>query len=69
MQRTGLTVEFSLQCLDMNRWDIESAVASFEAAKVNILLLKLLREMLIPYDSLHRQPTLPRIAFLPFLFK
>jgi len=34
--RTGLTIAFSIQCLEGNGWDPESAFANFEAVKTTI---------------------------------
>ena len=33
-QRTGLNVEYAVQCLEGNAWDVERAVANFEQVKV-----------------------------------
>jgi nuclear RNA export factor len=37
MQRTGLNVKFSVDCLEGNGWDLERAVANFEQVKVRSL--------------------------------
>lgn len=36
-QRTGLNVKFTVDCLEMNGWDLERAAANFEQVKVCIL--------------------------------
>ena len=33
-QRTNLNIKFSVDCLESNGWDLEKAVANFEAVKV-----------------------------------
>jgi nuclear RNA export factor len=38
-QRTGLNVQFAVECLEGNGWDIERAIMNFEQVKVNLLLL------------------------------
>ena len=33
-QRTGLNVKFALDCLEMNQWNVDKAVADFDGVKV-----------------------------------
>jgi hypothetical protein len=58
-QCTGLNVKFTVDCLEMNGWDMERASANFEQVKVRLLFL--------PYRSKLsscRQGTLGKDAYL-----
>ena len=38
-QQTGLNVQFAIQCLEGNGWDIGRALANFEQVKVRVFRL------------------------------